>query len=243
MPSTLHSLARIFDPLGLLLVWTALAVALAFHPFDRGDWALENVLSALLVLVLCLTHRRFPFSRISYALMFVFLVLHLIGAHYTYSEVPYDAWFERAFGITLSSVFGFERNHFDRLVHFLYGFLLSYPMREVFVRVAGVRGFWGYCLPLLMTMATSCLYEIIEWAAALVVGGELGAAYLGTQGDEFDAQKDMALASLGALLSLLVVAAIHRRVAHDFQSEWAESLRVKGKRPLGEVAIAERKTL
>jgi putative membrane protein len=242
VPSTVHALARPLLPLALLLSWTVLAVALAFAPYDRGDWALENILSGLLVLVLCLSRRRFPFSGLSYVLMFVFLALHVVGAHYTYSKVPYDAWCEALFGRTLSSVFGFERNHFDRLVHFLYGFLLSYPMREVFVRVAGVRGFWGYFLPLLMTMASSCLYEIIEWVAAVVVGGDVGAAYLGTQGDEFDSQKDMALASLGAVLSLLVVAAIHKRVARDFQAEWAESLRVKRARPLGEVAIAERKT-
>lgn len=234
-------LRRLSHPVTLLVLWVALAIVLAFEPFDRQDWALENVLSALLVLVLGLTAGRFPFSRVSYGLFFAFLVLHVIGAHYTYSEVPYDAWCERAFGRTLSSVFGFERNHFDRLVHFLYGFLLSYPMREVFVRIAGVRGFWGYSLPLVMTMATSCVYEIIEWGAAEVFGGPLGEAYLGTQGDVFDAQKDMALASLGALLSLVIVAWIHARTARDFQSEWAESLRVKRKRPLGEVAIAEGK--
>jgi putative membrane protein len=153
--------------------------------------------------------------------------------------VPYDAWSHALFGGTINGLFGFERNHYDRLVHFMYGFLLAYPMREVFVRVAGAKGFWGYCLPLLMTMATSCLYEIIEWCAALVVGSDMGNAYLGTQGDEFDAQKDMALASLGALLSLAAVFAIHKRLARDFHAEWVESLRIKRKRPLGEVAVTE----
>ncbi|MBL8858999.1 MAG: DUF2238 domain-containing protein [Planctomycetes bacterium] len=232
----------VFHPLFLLGAWLAAAVALAFDPHDRADWALENILSALFVLVLWLTRRKFPFSRISYTLFFLFLTLHVLGAHYTYSEVPYDEWSTAWFGGSISDLFGFERNHYDRLVHFLYGFLLSYPMREVFVRIAGVRGFWGYCLPLMMTMASSCLYEIIEWIAALVVGGDLGAAYLGTQGDEFDAQKDMALATFGTVLSLVVVAVIHKRVAHDFQAEWAESLRVKRARPMGEVAIAEQKS-
>jgi putative membrane protein len=112
-------------------------------------------------------------------------------------------------------------------------------MREVFVRVAGAKGFWGYCLPLLMTMATSCLYEIIEWGAALVVGSDMGNAYLGTQGDEFDSQKDMALATLGAILSLVVVFAVHKKLARDFHAEWVESLRIKRTRPLGEQALAE----
>lgn len=224
----------------LLFVWLALAVVLAFGPYDRGDWALENALAVAFVLVLVLTHRRFPFSNVSYSLMFAFLVLHEIGAHYTYSEVPYDAWSEAVFGRTLSSVFGTERNHFDRVVHFLYGFLLSYPMREIFVRIAKAEGFWGYFLPLLMTMATSCLYEILEWIASLLVAPGVGAAYLGTQGDEFDAIKDMALATLGACLSLFVVAKIHRSLARDFQEQWAESLRVKRRKPLGEVAVRER---
>jgi len=239
--SKTRSTNKLLHPLTLLGVWLVLAIALAFGPVDRADWALENILSAIFVAVLWLSYKRFPFSRVSYVLMFLFLVLHVVGAHYTYSKVPYDVWFESIFGRTLSSVFGFERNHFDRLVHFLYGLFLAYPMREVFVRIAGVRGFWGYFLPLLMTMATSCLYEMIEWAAAIVVGGDLGAAYLGTQGDEFDSQKDMALATLGTALSLVVVAIMHVRLARDFQAEWAESVRVKRARPLGEVAIGEGK--
>jgi putative membrane protein len=172
-------------------------------------------------------------------LVFVFLVMHEVGAHYTYSKVPYDAWSQSLSGGTINGLFGFRRNHYDRLVHFMYGFLLAYPMREVFVRVAGARGFWGYCLPLMMTMATSCLYELVEWGAALVVGADMGNAYLGTQGDELDAQQDMALASLGALVSLAIVFAIHRRLARDFHAEWAESLRIKRKQPLGEQAVAE----
>ena len=120
-----------------------------------------------------------------------------MGAHYTYSLVPYDAWVEALTGRTLSSLTGWERNHFDRLVHFSYGLLLAYPAREVFLRVADVRGFWGYYLPLDVVMATSMLYELIEWGAASVFGGDLGVAYLGTQGDPWDAQKDMALATAG----------------------------------------------
>ena len=94
------------------------------------------------------------------------------------------------------------RNHFDRLVHFLYGLLLAYPIREMFLRIGNVRGFWGYFLPLDLTMSTSMLYELIEWAAAELIGGDLGAAYLGTQGDVWDAHKDMALASMGALIAM-----------------------------------------
>ena len=102
-----------------------------------------------------------------------------------------------------------------------------------------MRGFWGYFLPLDLTMSTSMLYELIEWGAARVVGGDLGQAYLGTQGDVWDAHKDMALASLGALISMCVTAAINRHLQRDFAREWAESLRIKDARPKGEESIAK----
>ncbi len=184
--------------------------------------------------VLVATRRKLPLSRISYTLIFLFMCLHSIGAHYTYSLVPYDAWFEALTGRTLSSLTGATRNHYDRLVHLSYGLLLAYPIREVFLRVADVRGFWGYYLPPDVTMATSMAYELIEWGAAEVFGGEFGTAYLGTQGDAWDAQKDMALATLGGIVAMLVTAALNWRYQRDFAREWADSLRVKHTAPLGE---------
>jgi putative membrane protein len=179
-------------------------------------------------------------SRVSYTLIFLFLCLHAVGAHYTYSLVPYDAWVESLTGRTLSSLTGWERNHFDRLVHFSYGLLLAYPAREVFLRVANVHGFWGYYLPLDVAMATSVFYELIEWGAAVALGGDLGVAYLGTQGDPWDAQKDMALASVGATTTMLIIAAINWHTQRDFAREWAESLRIKRSDPLGEDELASR---
>jgi putative membrane protein len=222
---------------GLLL---ALSVALAIAPHDRADWLLENSLLFVGVGVLVATRKALPLSRISYTLIFLFLCLHAFGAHYTYSLVPYDAWWEALTGRTLSSLTGWQRNHFDRLVHLCYGLLLAYPVREVFLRVADVRGFWGYYLPLDVVMATSLLYELIEWGAASAFGGDLGVAYLGTQGDPWDAQKDMALATLGAVVAILVTALINWRSQRDFAREWAESLRVKRHRPLGEDELARR---
>jgi len=224
-------------PLVLLAAFLVIAIALGISPWYRQDWALENALAALGVVFLVATYRRMPLSKVSYGLIFAFLVLHEVGAHYTYSEVPYDAWFERFTGETLSSRLGFERNHYDRLVHFAYGLLLAYPFRELFVRVADARGFWGYFLPLDVVMSTSMLYELIEWGAALVMGDGLGQAYLGTQGDVWDAHKDMLLATIGAAIALAVTAAVHRSLDRDFQREWAESLRVKHKQPLGEKAV------
>ncbi len=224
----------------LLILAIAFAVGwtlLAIHPYDRADWALENALVAVFVLVLVVTHRVFPLSCISYTLVFIFLVLHEIGAHYTYAKVPYDEGFNFLLGFSLNEALGFERNHFDRAIHLAYGLLLAYPIREVFIRIATVRGFWGYFLPIDITMSTSMLYELFEWGAAEFFGGDLGMAYLGTQGDVWDAHKDMAFASLGALMAMLVTAAINLGLQRDFAAEWSESLRVKIFRPLGENAI------
>ena len=210
---------------------------LAIGPTSRSDWLLENALSVAAVAGLALTYRRFRFSRVSYAMMFVFLSLHEIGAHYTYSLVPYDAACQRWLGFSLDAALGFDRNMYDRLVHFAYGLLLAYPIREIFLRIVDVRGFWGYFLPLDLTMSTSMIYELIEWGAAMAFGSELGQAYLGTQGDVWDAHKDMALASLGALCAMAATLAIDRALGRDVAAEWAASFRVVHPEPLGEEAI------
>jgi putative membrane protein len=219
------------------LLFGALWVALALNPVHRDDWMLENALVAAFVIAIASSHRTFLLSRVSYTLIFLFLCLHAVGAHYTYSEVPYDAWVRALTGRSLNEAMGWERNHFDRLVHFLYGLLMAYPLREFFLRVADVRGFWGYFLPLDFTLSTSALYELFEWGAAELFGGELGAAYLGTQGDIWDAHKDMALAGSGALIAMLATAAINAYLQHDFARELQESLRIKARTPLGEDEI------
>lgn len=232
--STSH--ARYVQVLAILfLVWFA---AWAFNPVDRHDWMLENVLVFLLVPFLVLSYRKFPLSRVSYTLLFVFLCIHEIGAHYTYASVPYDRWFESVCGTTFNSMVGWERNHFDRLVHLSYGLLLAYPIREVFCRVAEARGFWGYFLPLDVTMSTSMIFELFEWWAAALFGGDLGVAYLGTQGDIWDAHKDMGLATCGAIIAMLVTAGVNVIIQADFAREWRQSLTVKNNAPLGEEEIA-----
>ncbi|HEX7111268.1 MAG TPA: DUF2238 domain-containing protein [Mizugakiibacter sp.] len=215
----------------------ALWIALALAPRYRDDWMLENALVALFVIGIAATHRQLLLSRVSYTLIFLFLCLHEVGAHYTYAEVPYDAWVRALTGHSLNEAMGWERNHFDRLAHFLYGLLMAYPLREFFLRVADVRGFWGYFLPLDFTLSTSALFELIEWGAAELFGGDLGVAYLGTQGDLWDAHKDMALAGSGALLAMLATAAINGYLQHDFARELQQSLRVKARTPLGEDEI------
>jgi len=176
---------------------------------------------AALFATLWFVRRHFRFSDPSAYLILAFLALHAIGAHYTYSLVPYDEWWQGLTGFSLNEAMGWERNHFDRGVHFSYGLLLAYPIREFFLRVVEVKGFWAYFLPLDVTLSTSALYELVEWGAATIFGGDLGMLYLGTQGDIWDAHKDMACAALGALIAMVVTALINWRLHRDPAREWS----------------------
>ena len=189
--------------------WTALAIA----PWYRADWALENVLVLIALPILFMTHRLL--SRAALTAVFVFMLLHAVGAHYTYAEVPYDAWWSRITGHSLNSILGLERNHFDRMVHFLYGLLVTPAMIQLLDARMLLRGLWRYLIPFTFMAAQAGLYEIIEWAAAEVFGGELGQAYLGTQGDEWDSQKDSALMVLGAMIAIVLVRRVIRRSPGD----------------------------
>lgn len=177
-----------------ILIWGVLAIS----PVDRRDWFLENILALLLVGILLATYRIFPFSDRSYVLITLFLTLHAIGAHYTYAEVP--------FGFSMKSLFELERNHFDRVAHFASGLLLTYPIRELFARQAQIRGGWTYVFPVVTLLALSGFFEVIESWVAQIVSPELGDAYLGTQGDIWDAQKDMTAALCGSILSMALTA-------------------------------------
>jgi len=182
------------------VLWCALAIA----PKYRADWAVENALVLILVAGVWAFRRQITLSRGAWLMLVGFLALHEIGAHYTYSEVPYDRWFHALTGHSLHGLLGWQRNHYDRFVHFCAGLMLLGPMRELFQAHFSVSKLAGCLLSVNLIMSGSMLYELVEWAAALVFGGDLGAAYLGTQGDPWDAQKDMALASLGAIVTAVV---------------------------------------
>jgi putative membrane protein len=192
-------------PLTLLAIFTILWLALAISPLDRHDWLLENALPLLSIPLLIATYRQLRFTNFAYTCIFVFAALHEIGAHYTYAKVPYDQWFQTLTGHSLDALLGLQRNSFDRLVHFLYGLLLFPVFWELFAAKVPARGFWRYLIPVTFLYSHAGLYEIIEWLAAEGFGGDLGVAYLGTQGDEWDAQKDMALAVAGTTLALVIL--------------------------------------
>jgi putative membrane protein len=183
---------RLFQALlgGYLLLWIGLAIS----PIDRQDWLLENILAMVSVTLLIVTYRRFQFSDLSYVLIILFMILHAIGAHYTYSKVPLGYW--------LQGVMDLDRNHYDRLVHFAFGLLLAYPIYELVLRRAKARHGWALVLAASTIVGMSGFFEVLESWVAQMVSPELGTAYLGTQGDEWDAQKDATMAILGVVISL-----------------------------------------
>lgn len=185
-------------------IWSSIS------PFSRHDWILENILVIMILAVLILTYKKFRFSDASYIMIALFLILHEFGAHYTYSLVPYDEWLNYNFGFTINSLMGWERNHFDRFIHLIFGILWAYPAKEFFARKLSLSNNWSWFFALQSVMSFSLLYELIEWLVAVVFGGELGMQYLGTQGDIWDAHKDMLLATLGAMVPIVIAIIIKK---------------------------------
>ena len=183
----------------LLLFW----IGMAIYPLNRQDWLLENIMVITYFIVLAVTYRRFQFSNTSYLLFTLFMSLHLVGAHYTYAETPFGYWME--------DWFGFQRNHYDRLIHFSFGLLLAYPIRELLIRAGGMKRSWSYTSAVLIILSLGAVFEIFEMWAALLVSPELGDAYLGTQGDIWDAQQDMLQATLGAICAMVLTRAWQRK--------------------------------
>lgn len=172
------------------VIWFVTAIA----PFDRRDWMIENILVVAAIPAVVAIFRHRLISQGSWVLLFLFFTLHAIGAHYTYSEMPVGNW--------LRDELGWARNHYDRVVHFSFGLLLAGPLRELLAGV-GVRGrYLPSIVALHVLMGWSGLYEVMEGLVAMVVSPELGAAFNGTQGDIWDAQKDMSLAVVGACIAL-----------------------------------------
>jgi putative membrane protein len=183
----------------LLILYWLLFIICAIDPFNREVWWAENIPVILPVLLLMFTFGKFRFSNISYFLMWFFMSIHTIGGHYTFEMVPFDFFNEQLSKLNLDFLFPTGRNNFDRVGHFFVG-VFAYPLAEFTYRKKYITsiftailfgvfalGFWG------------ALYEAIEMVYAIKEGGDAGAAFLGSQGDIWDAQKDMLLDILGAL--------------------------------------------
>jgi putative membrane protein len=173
-------------------------VVLAISPVNRVGWVLEHTPTLIGVSILIRTYRTVPLSDISYSLIGFFVALHSIGAHYGYAEVPFGHWMRDGLGL--------DRNHYDRVVHCAFGFLLAYPVREFLMKTTSLRRGWTYYLPVEVIFATSGLYEVLEMFVAMTIRPDMGVLYLGTQGDVWDAQKDMGMAAIGAVLMIALVA-------------------------------------
>ncbi|RVU35833.1 DUF2238 domain-containing protein [Hwanghaeella grinnelliae] len=187
----------------LLLLCAAALVVSGIGPFDRLTWFLEVWPVMLGLPLLVLTSGRFPLSFLVYVLLFVHALILLVGGHYSYANVPLGFW--------LQDVFDFTRNHYDRIGHLAQGFIPALLAREILVRTSPLKGSrWLPFLVVCFCLAFSALYELLEWAAAVVLG-EGADEFLGTQGDPWDTQTDMFLALSGAVASLLLLSKWHDR--------------------------------
>jgi len=185
-----------------LLAFVGIWISTLVGTNDINNWLLENTLTVIFFLFLIFTYKKYQFSDLTYLLICVYLCLHVYGAKYTYAENPFGYW--------LKDEFHLARNHYDRIVHFSFGFLLAYPMRELFLKWLKYPTMVAWVLPIEITLSVSAFYELIEWAVADIFFPAQGDAYLGTQGDIWDAQKDIFLAFLGAILATTIVSLVKR---------------------------------
>lgn len=176
----------------LALIFSIVFIALGINPVFREVWVAEVIPVIIIFLFLMFTYPKFQFSHTAYILMFCWLIGHTVGAHYTFANVPFD-WF--------NSLLGTERNMFDRVAHFTVGFY-AFPIAEWLVRRGECKPNLAAFFALFAIMAVAAGYEIIEWWYAIIAGGEAGIEFLGSQGDIWDAQKDMLADTLGAVFAL-----------------------------------------
>ena len=183
--------------MGFIAIFLAVWLNSLIGTTDLANWLLENTLTILFVIFLTATYGRHQFSDLSYLLICIYFCLHVYGSKYTYAENPFGYW--------LQDTLQLERNHYDRIVHFSFGFLLAYPMREMFLKWFKYPQWVAWVLPIEITLSISAFYELIEWAVADIFFKAQGDAYLGTQGDVWDAQKDIFVAICGAILATTLV--------------------------------------
>ena len=184
-----------------LVLWALSCIRVPYPEF----FVMQHVPTVLAVIALIVAERKQLLDRLGFALVILFLILHLLGARYLYSFVPYDDWSQQLLGLRITDRFGFTRNHYDRLVHFCFGLLFVYPIAHYFERRLRLHGWWPATLAVAIVIAAGALYEIAEWLTAIVCAPDWADAYNGQQGDPWDAQRDMAIAAVGSMISLAIV--------------------------------------
>lgn len=185
-----------------LVFWAAVAWS-AVRPYQWTDYLLEIATPVGGFVLLAATRRLFPWTRLSYLLFLAEGLILVVGAHYTHEHVPLFDW--------IKDTFDLSRNHYDRFAHFCVGLFLVIPAREILTRGPLLRGSWRWALSVVSILALAGFYEITEWWIAVLASPETGAAYLGSQGDPWDAQKDMLLDTLGAIVGLTAFSRTHDR--------------------------------
>jgi putative membrane protein len=199
-----------------VVVLSAMLLSLIHAPYPDQMY-LQHIPTVIALLGCPFLIRRFPLTNAALTCLALFLLLHVLGARYIYSYVPYDRWTRQLFGFDLTARLGFRRNHFDRLVHFGFGLLWIRPMWEICVRYFRVPRRFAYYTAFEFVLAFSMLYELVEWALSLALAGKDADAYNGQQGDIWDAQKDMSFALLGATIALAILFLTQRkRAQHSF---------------------------
>ena len=195
---------------GSRLYLTAISIAFwalvawsAIRPWNSHDYWLEIATPAGLFVLLAATIRRFRFTPLSYTLLLLEMLVLVVGAHYTHERVPLFDW--------IKEPLGWARNHYDRFAHFCVGFLVVIPVREMLRRFTPLRGGWLGVMSVVSILAFAAFYEMTEWWIAAATSPETGAAYLGSQGDPWDAQKDMLMDWIGAVAGVLTLSRIHDR--------------------------------
>ena len=181
----------------LLTIFVIFWIVFAISPLYRPEWWLENYLLFAFILFLVLSYNKLQLSDLSYLLITIFLLLHTVGAHYGYSSVP--------IGFAIKDAFSLMRNPYDRIVHFLFGFLFAYPIYELLKRYSNQKDVWLYILPINFIISLSAIYEIIEAIVAWTFPPEQYNPFIGLQGDIWDGYKDMLLVTTGAIISTLII--------------------------------------
>ncbi|WLP95642.1 DUF2238 domain-containing protein [Psychrobacter sp. M13] len=212
-------MSKRFNPVFISTIIVLIVMILAsINPLEWSSYLLHQAGTLIFLAVIVALYRYWHISAKAYVLATLFLFIHIIGARYLYSYVPYDDWTQQLFGVRLSTVFGWQRNMYDRLVHFSYGLLIFSVMYQGLNYVLKIQSTKQLIvLTLMLNMSTSLLYELFEWGIATTLSPEAAEAYNGQQGDMWDAHQDMALALIGGITAAAMTVFFDRNNKHKQQ--------------------------
>lgn len=190
-------------PIFLFSIFAVFWIVLAINPLYRGAWVHENIVILLFTPIVVWSYFKFRLSNLSYFLIFIFAVLHISGTHYTYGSTPWGNW--------VSEIFDWERNHYDRIVHFLYGVLVPFIFLDLLKKYLPSNKFMANLFVFGLVFSVGSIYEIGEFVVGIIADPESGLAFLGFQGDIWDTQKDMLLQGVGAIIGLFLASVFYRK--------------------------------